>query len=135
MKKTSTRNKVKQVEPKKAVDAYIAAFPKEAQVMLKQLRRIIKTTAPQAEEKMSYGIVGYFLKGRLVYFGGFKKHVSFFGWRTGKTPTKELQKYQTSKGTLQFPIGTKIPASLVKKLTQEAVRANAARKKPARYGA
>lgn len=111
----------------KTVSDYIAAAPKPAQPMLKQLRAAIKATAPQAREWMSYGIAAYEYKspgykGRLVYFGGFAKHVSIYAWGREVDNYPELKKYKTSKGTLQFPIGTKVPIGLVKKVVKARMR-------------
>lgn len=101
------------------VDSYIAATPKPAQRMMKQLRAAIKSTAPNTTEKISYGIPFYEYKypgykGRLVYFAAFRNHVSIFAWGREVDKHKELKPYKTSKGTLQFPIGAKIPIRLIK---------------------
>jgi uncharacterized protein YdhG (YjbR/CyaY superfamily) len=109
--------------PTNNVDAYIAAFPKPAQAMMKQLRAAIKSTAHDVTEKISYGIPFYEYKypgykGRLVYFGGFKNHVSIFAWGREVDKYKELSQYKTSKGTIQFPLGVKIPVALVKKIVK-----------------
>jgi len=50
------------------VDEYIAQAPKEAQETLQELRATIRTTAPGAVERISYGMPYYYYKGRLVYF-------------------------------------------------------------------
>lgn len=109
------------------VDSYIAAFPKPAQFMLKQLRSAIRTTAPKAQEKISYGMPYYGYKGRLIYFSAFQHHIGLYimgGSR--RAYAKEIQQYQTSKATLRFPIGTKIPSTLVKKLVKAQMRENEA---------
>jgi uncharacterized protein YdhG (YjbR/CyaY superfamily) len=101
----------------KDVDAYIAAAPREARAKLVQLRKIIKTTAPKAEESISYGMPYYGYNGRLAYFAAFKKHIGFYV----PTPVieehkKELKNYETAKATVRFPIDRPLPVSLVKKL-------------------
>ena len=47
---------------------YIAQAPKEVQEKLKELRAVIKDAAPNAEERISYGMPYYDYNGRLVYF-------------------------------------------------------------------
>jgi uncharacterized protein YdhG (YjbR/CyaY superfamily) len=107
------------------VGAYIAATPKRAQPMLRQLRRIIKAAAPDAEERISYRMPYYAYRGRLAYFAAFTNHVSIFVSRAiVKAHRKDLGRYKTSTATVQFPIGTPIPAGLVKKLVRAQVRAN-----------
>jgi len=60
------------------VDAYINTFPEEIQVVLSQIRAIIKEKAPGAIESMTYGMPAYKTNGKpLVYFAGYKKHIGF----------------------------------------------------------
>lgn len=98
--------------------------------MLKTLRRIITTAAPKAEEKISYGMPYYGYHGRLVYFATFRDHVSLFVMGVSQRMLhKELAKYKRTKATIHFPIGTKIPVTLVKQLVRARVKENEARKK------
>lgn len=101
----------------KTVDAYIKAAPTKARPMLKTLRKVIKIVAPKAEEKISYGMPYYGYHGRLAYFAAFHDHVSLFVMGVPQRMLqKELKKYKRTKATIHFPIGTKIPVALVKKL-------------------
>jgi len=107
----------------KNVSAYIAAAPPKARAMMRVLRKTIKAAAPKAKEKISYAIPFYEYKspgykGRLVYFAAFTKHVSIYAWGREVNKHPELKKYKTSTGTLQFPIGTKVPVTLVKKVVK-----------------
>ena len=65
------------------VDEYIDRFPKNIQTLLKKMRTTIRKAAPQAEEKISYGIPTFALNGNLVHFAAFKHHVGFFPGATG----------------------------------------------------
>jgi uncharacterized protein YdhG (YjbR/CyaY superfamily) len=101
----------------KTVSAYIAAAPSPARGMLRQLRAAIRSAAPKAQESISYGMPYYSFHGRLTYFAAFRDHVSLFVWGPVlKRYAAEIRKYQTSRATLRFPIGTRIPVALVKKL-------------------
>ncbi len=113
------------MKPVKDVDEYIALAPKEVQDKLKEFRAIIKTAAPSAQERMSYGMPYYDYKGRLVYFQLWKKHIGFY------VPTPiveehkgELQGYETTKATVRFPLNEQLPLDLIKKLVQARVRKN-----------
>ncbi|MCW1930475.1 MAG: DUF1801 domain-containing protein [Candidatus Kerfeldbacteria bacterium] len=104
----------------KTIKAYIAQYPVKTQTRLRQLYTIIRSVAPDAEESISYGMPAFKLRGKpLVYFGGFKEHVSFFP-TSSPIPAfkKELVKYRSSKGTVQFQLNTAIPATLVKKMVK-----------------
>lgn len=103
-----------------SVEAYIDSFPGAQREILKKMRQTIKKAAPQAEEKISYGMPGYkWNKKVLCYFGGFKKHIGFFATPTANVAfKKELAKYAQGKGSIQFPLDKKIPFDLVKKMAQ-----------------
>lgn len=102
----------------KNVDQYIANFPPAVEEKLQQLRQIIHDIVPEAEEVISYGVVGYKLGGKpLVYFGGFKHHVSLFAAGSqliAKKFAKELGGFIQSKGTIQFPLDRPLPTQLVR---------------------
>jgi uncharacterized protein YdhG (YjbR/CyaY superfamily) len=108
------------------VNAYIAAAPREARAMLRELRAIIKSTAPGAEEVISYRMPMYKYQGPLVAFAAFKNHVGFYGMGTFFQDmfSDQLTAYETSKGTIRFPIGKPIPVALVKKLVRAKVKEN-----------
>ena len=87
--------------------------------MLRQLRRIIMAAAPKATEKLSYRMPYYHDHGRLIYFAAHTRHVSVYVMGNAKQKyAKELAPYQTSKSTLQFPLGTKIPVRLITRLVR-----------------
>lgn len=114
--------------PKNPVLAYIEKAPPDARRMLRQFREAIRAAAPKADEKISYGVPYYGYHGRLIYFAAFRKHVSLFVMSDArKRYAKEIEKYQASQATLQFPIGTRVPVALVKKLVKAQARANEAR--------
>jgi uncharacterized protein YdhG (YjbR/CyaY superfamily) len=109
----------------KSVDAYIKSAPKEVRGKLVQLRKIIKSVAPKAEEKISYGMPYYGYKGRLVYFAFAKKHIGIYI----PTPVlqehkSELKGYSTAAATVRFPLNKKLPVALIKKLVRARVKKN-----------
>jgi uncharacterized protein YdhG (YjbR/CyaY superfamily) len=107
------------------VDAYIAAAPNAAQPMLRQIRQAIKSAAPKAEEKISYGMPYYSYHGRLVYFGFHTNHVGLYVLGRAKDLyAQELKPYMTSRSTARFPIGEPLPLTLIKKLVKERVKEN-----------
>jgi len=120
-----------------AVDAYIAAAPKAVQPMLRELRQAIRSAAPKAEEKISYRMPFYAYHGRLIYFAAHRNHVGMYPiiGREKDLYAKELKPYMVEKATLKFPIGSRLPISLVKKIVKARAKANEAKapgKPPAR---
>ena len=103
------------MEENKAVTDYIESFPEETQVLLNQFRKLLFTLVPEAEEKISYKMPGYYLKGKpLVYFAGYKNHMGFYATPTGHEKfNKQLAAYKQGKGSVQFPIDRPIPWELV----------------------
>ena len=107
------------------VDAYLAALPKEARATLEKIRKTIRAVAPEATEVISYQMPMYKHHGMLVGFAAFKNHCSFFpGAAPVATYKDELKAYETSKGTIRFPIGQPLPAALVKKLVKARIAEN-----------
>ena len=103
------------------INGYIAAFPKDIQKMLQQIRGTIKKAAPGAEETISYGIPAFNLNGHyLIYFAGYKKHIGVYPVPNGNTELdKEFALYKTSgKGTIQFPLDKPLPLDLITKIVQ-----------------
>ena len=111
------------------VDDYLAEVAPEARATLEKLRKTIKAMVPNAVEVISYQVPTFKLDGRmLVSYAAFKDHCSFF---PGAAPIKEhqddLKSYVTSKGTIRFPTGKPLPATLVKKVVKTRIRENEAR--------
>lgn len=107
------------------VDEYISNAPKDIQGRLKELRKTIRSAAPQAEEKISYGMPYYGFNGRLVYFAYAKNHVGLYIMTpTIETFKKELKDYSTSKATIRFPNDQKLPLGLIKKMVSWRAKLN-----------
>lgn len=100
-----------------SIDEYIASFPGDIQALLEKLRLTIRLAAPDAMEKISYGMPTFYLNGNLVHFAAFKHHIGFYPTPSGISAFQgELGKYKTSKGAVQFPLDKPLPLELVKKI-------------------
>lgn len=109
----------------KDIDSYIATFPKDVQVILEQVRTAVKTSAPKAEEVISYNMPAFKFHGMLVYFAGYKKHIGFYSLPSGhKAFEKELSIYKQGKGSVQFPLDKPMPLALIKKMVKFRVQEN-----------
>ena len=101
------------------IDEYIANFPAEVQALLQKVRATITKAAPAAEEAISYQMPTFKLKGNLVHFAAFKKHIGFYPAASGIAHFQtELASYKTSKGAVQFPLDKPIPYSLITKIVK-----------------
>jgi uncharacterized protein YdhG (YjbR/CyaY superfamily) len=110
------------------VDEYIALFPVDVQKKLNEVRATIKAAAPEAEEKISYQMAAFTLKGILVYYAAYKHHIGFYPTASGIEHFKsEITDYATSKGTVQFPLDKPLPLELVRRIVTYRVQENLAK--------
>lgn len=119
------------------VDVYLSKIPEPARTTLQQLRATIRTLAPGATEAVRYGIATFQQNGGLVGFGASKNHCALYMMSGDSLEPflADLTKYETSKGTIRFPVDAPLPKALVKKLVKARLAENDARagskKKPA----
>jgi uncharacterized protein YdhG (YjbR/CyaY superfamily) len=110
------------------IDEYIAGFPHDVQEILEKIRMTIRKAAPDAEETINYQIPTFTLKGNLVHFAAFKKHIGFYPTPTGIEKFKnELSVYEGAKGSVKFPLDKPIPFALISKIVKFRVKENLAR--------
>jgi uncharacterized protein YdhG (YjbR/CyaY superfamily) len=120
------------METKKAtvkdINEYIAGFPPAVQVVLEQVRGVIREAAPEAEETISYGIPTYKLNGRyVIYFAGYKQHVSVYPAPIGVEGFEDLAPYASGKGTAKFALDKALPVALIRRMTAYNLKENQAR--------
>lgn len=101
------------------VEKYIATFPPEVQILLHQIRGVIKEKAPSATETIKYAMPTYVLKENLVHFAGYKNHIGFYPTPSGIENFKdEIAEYKWSKGAVQFPIEKPLPLDLIGRIVE-----------------
>jgi uncharacterized protein YdhG (YjbR/CyaY superfamily) len=115
----------------KDVDSYIAHSDEEARPILEELRKIIKSTIPKAEETIWYGVPFYKYHGELAGFAAYKHHVSI-GIGADVLQSKyrnmlEEQGYKTGKGTIQIKFGQEVPTTVIKQLLKSKAKMNEAK--------
>ncbi len=112
----------------KNVDEYIATAPAEAQVKMNELRAVIKSAVPKAEESIKRGIPFYMYEGMLGGFSFFKKHIGFgFGGPALDAKDREMlekQGYTTGKKVVQVKFDQKLPITFIKQMFKEQVLIN-----------
>lgn len=109
----------------KNIDEYIAGFPDDVQKILEKIRITIRKAAPDAEEAISYQMPTFKLKGNLIFFAAYKKHIGLYPAPRGSKEFKEeLAGYEGGKGTVQFPLDKPIPYDLISRITKFRVREN-----------
>jgi uncharacterized protein YdhG (YjbR/CyaY superfamily) len=112
------------------IDQYISEYPGDVQNKLQQIRKLISKNAPGAEECISYGIPTFRLNGNLIHFAAYKNHIGLYPGASGiEAFSDQLGGYETSKGTVQFPLDKPIPVKLIKDIIKFRVMQNLEKKK------
>jgi len=114
------------------VDEYIQAVPEPARGTLKKIRAIIRSVVPlETTETISDQIPMFKYKGALFGYAAFSNHCSLFpmGSSVIQAFKDDLKDFETSKGTIRFPVDKPPPAALVKKLVKARIAQNELKKK------
>jgi len=107
------------------IDEYFERQSSQDQRLLRQMRATIHKAAPEATEKISYGIPTFYLNGNLVHFAAFSNHIGFYPTSSGIAAFKEqLGPYKWSKGAVQFPKDKPLPLALVTRIVKFRVQEN-----------
>ena len=110
----------------KTPDDYLAAVSADKRAALETLRKTIKAAAPEAEECISYQLPAFRLNGKLlVAYGAAANHCAFYPGSVVEALKDELKNYDTSKGTIRFPVDRPLPPALVRKLVKLRIAKNA----------
>jgi len=109
----------------RTIAEYIEAFSDDVQEILEKIRVTIRKAAPEAEETINYQMPTFTLKGNLVHFAAYKKHIGFYPTPTGiEKFKKELSVYEGAKGSVQFPLNKPIPYELISKIVKFRAKEN-----------
>ena len=108
----------------KTAEEYIQAIPAQSRERFDELRSLVRKELPDAQEVLSYGIVGYKIdeKRARVFVSGWKDHVSLYPVPNDDTLRKELKPYIRAKGTLWFPLDKALPADLLRRTIRRLVK-------------
>lgn len=101
------------------IDAYIAAAPEPNQSRLQGLRELIRQEAPEAIERMAYGMPTWYQGQNLVHIGAQARHVGLYpGVEAIEAFAQELRDYPTSKGAIQLRHDCDLPLELVRRIVR-----------------
>ena len=93
---------------------------------------MIRAEAPNATEKMSYGIPFYeygakpnTFQSRLIYFAARKNHIAVYP----AGDAKGLEQFLTERSTLRFPLDKPLPMAKLRALVRARVKERASKAK------
>jgi uncharacterized protein YdhG (YjbR/CyaY superfamily) len=112
------------------VDNYITSAEPKARPTLEELRKLIKTTVPGAEESISWGIPFYKYHGLLAGFSAFTNHASFglaFVLDGKVRESLERKGYSTGSKTVQIRFDQRVPATEIRQILKAKAKANEAK--------
>ena len=117
----------------KDVDSYIANSSREARPKLEELRKLIRSTIPEAEEIIWYGVPFYRYHGELAGFAAYKNHVSF-GFGAGVLQSEdrrmlEERGYKIGKGTMQIKFDQEVPTTAIEQILKAKAKMNEAKER------
>lgn len=106
-------------EPPKTIDAYIEAQQESVQPFLKQVRAVLRTALPGAQERISWRMPTFWSKHNIIHFAAFKKHIGLYpGDKAVKYFSNRLTEYKTSKGAVQFQYVESLPLELIAEIAK-----------------
>ncbi len=102
---------------------YINAAPKEARKKLREMRECVRAAAPGATESLKWGMPAFSYRRILVTFAAFKHHIGFYPTPSAmRAFARDLSKFVTGAGSIQFPLEKPLPLALIRKITKFRVR-------------
>ncbi len=110
---------------KSVIETYIEEQPEDVQVILNNIRDRIIKEFPEVEEKFSWNMPLFYLKGNISWFANFKAHIGMYPEpATILAFSDRLEGYKTTKGAIQFKKKEEIPYELIMEIIRYKVSEN-----------
>ncbi len=110
---------------KTTFETYIEEQPEDAQIILRTIRDMVISEFPNVEEKYSWNMPLFYLKGNITWFANCKSHIGMY-----PEPqvifdfADKLVEHKTSKGSIQFKKKGEFPYELVMEIIRAKVKMN-----------
>ncbi len=106
------------MENVEAVEKYIARYDEPVRGLLQGVRQAIRAAAPDARERIGYGMPSFYDGETLVYYAAMKNHIGLYPTGSGVAAFAErLKGYRTSKGAIRFSLSEPLPYDLIRDIT------------------
>ena len=106
-------------EKPKTIDEYILSQDENIRPKLIEIREILRSAIPDAEERISWSMPTYWKGQNLIHFAVSKKHIGIYpGGEATTIFADELAGIDVSKGTIRLPYDKELPADLIAKIAK-----------------
>lgn len=109
-------------KPASTVEEYLASFAETERATLEAVRSALRAALPDAQERMSYGVIRMDAEGmHPLYFGGWKKHVGIYPVPIASTAAsavhaeieRDIAPFRSAKDSLHFSYDKPMPLDLI----------------------
>lgn len=96
------------------IDAYIAMQDEAVQPRLREVRDLLRTALPGAQERMSWSMPTFWKGRNIIHFAASKKHLGLYpGGEATAVFADRLTGFDVSKGTIRLPYDKPLPVALI----------------------
>ena len=101
------------------IDEYIAMQDEAVQPRLQEVRGIIHSAIPEAEEHISWSMPTFWKGRNLIHFAASKKHLGLYpGDEATRVFAEALKDFDVSKGTIRIPWNRALPEMLIREIAR-----------------
>lgn len=102
---------------KSVIEAYIAAQDEAIRPQLQKLYSLLKTTLPEAEERISYAMPTFWKGRNIIHFAAMKGHIGLYpGGEATTVFADKLKGYKTTKGSIHIKYGIEMDEALISEI-------------------
>ena len=103
----------------RTIDEYIEAQDEAVQPRLREIRAVIRSAIPEAQERLSWSMPTFWRGRNLLHFAASKKHLGLYpGGEATTVFADALKDYDVSKGTVRIPWDRALPVELVQRIAR-----------------
>ena len=101
------------------IDEYIEAQDEAVQPRLREIRAVIRSAIPEAQERLSWSMPTFWRGRNILHFAASKKHLGLYpGGEATTVFADALKDYDVSKGTVRIPWDRALPVELVQRIAR-----------------
>ncbi len=96
------------------IDQYIQEQEEGIRPFLKEVRKILHTAIPEAQEKISWSMPTFWKGRNIIHFAASKNHLGVYpGGEATTVFADRLADFDVSKGTIRLPYNQPLPKELI----------------------